>query len=94
MQLESFVLRRRAKPQGSLFPLFYSLFYQGEAIRRIAHDDGDKGSRATMSDGVGIAIRLEDGCGLLQKCGNAGQNFVSCCPEETTCTSANDNTYV
>lgn len=47
-----------------------------------------------MSDGVGIAIRLEDGCGLLQKCGNAGQNFVSCCPEETTCTSANDNTYV
>ena len=47
-----------------------------------------------MSDDVGIAIRLEEGCGLLQKCGNAGQNFVSCCPEETTCTSANDNTYV
>lgn len=48
-----------------------------------------------MSDDVGIAIRVEEGCGLLQKCGTGGSGYVSCCPDSSECATDTDgNVYV
>lgn len=78
---------------SSIFP-FASLLARGYPAHRGRRRRRRQKNRVTMSDDVGVAIRVEDGCGTLQKCGTAGQNFVSCCPQDTVCTSANDNTYV